>query len=204
MQAESSFGSAAILAGGRSLRMGFDKQLITVNETRLFEHIYKNLGGHFSDLMVVTYHPEFYLDYPVRTVRDIYEGSGPLAGIHSALLSARSRYVYVVACDMPNFNPAYAAYMEKQLRRHEPCACVTEKGGWIEPFHAYYSVNCLPLIEDELANSKTSIRYFLDKTDMLRIPEAKAREFSPDWSMFLNINTKELYDQYISGSQAIS
>lgn len=198
MEGEKYFGSAAILAGGQSLRMGFDKQLINFREKPLFEHILRSLSPHFSDLMVVTYRPELYADYPVRPVQDFYGSSGPLAGIHSALCHAKSSYVYLVACDMPYFDSAYAKYMEKQIERYRyrHDACITRKGGWIEPFHGYYSKGCLPVIEEDLSCSKTSIRYFLNKVDVHYVPESKARQYSPDWSLFLNINTKELYEEY--------
>lgn len=196
---EIKFGSAAILAGGRSLRMGFDKQLLTVNQQHLFESLCHCLQKRFDDIIVNTYRPELYVDYPVRTVRDVFSGLGPLAGIHRALTACRSQYVYIIACDMPNIHLDYVDYMEQLIsRQNDPDACVTKRGDWIEPFNAFYSKNCLPVIEEDLLNNKTSIRYFLKKVNTLEIEEKKAREFSPNWSMFLNLNTKESYQKYVN------
>ena len=195
--AEKLFGTAAVLAGGRSVRMGFDKQLLTINERRLFDIIYNTLSAKFEDIIVCTYHPNLYKGYSLRTVSDQYCNSGPLSGIHSALSASESRYVYVIACDMPNINMPYIEYMEQLIKDNGcPDACITQKLNWIEPFNAYYSKSCLPVIEDDLLNGKTSIRYFLQKVNTLEIKEEKAREFSENWSMFLNINTRENYEEY--------
>lgn len=194
---EKKFGSAAILAGGRSERMGFDKQLLTVNKQRLIEIIYHSLEKKFDDIIAVTYKPELYAGYPVRTKQDLYPNSGPLAGIHSALSAARSQYVYIIACDMPCINQDYITYMQQLIiHNNYPDACITKKGDWIEPFNAFYSRSCLPVIEADLMDNKTSIRYFLNKVNTLEIEEEKAREFSTNWSMFLNLNTKENYEAY--------
>lgn len=195
--AENVFGTAAILAGGRSVRMGFDKQLLTINERRLFDIIYNTLTLKFKDIIVCTYRPNLYNGYSIRTIRDQYRNSGPLSGIHSALKASKSHYVYIIACDMPNINMPYIDYMEQLIKGNDcPDACITQKYNWIEPFNAYYSKSCLPVIEDDLLNGKTSIRYFLQKVRTLEIKEEKAREFSENWSMFLNLNTRENYEEY--------
>ena len=38
------FASAALLAGGKSLRMGFDKQLFHVRKDRLFAHLLRKIN----------------------------------------------------------------------------------------------------------------------------------------------------------------
>lgn len=198
--AEKLFGSAAVLAGGLSKRMGFDKQLLMINEKRLFDQIYNTLSEQFNDIIVNTYRPDFYIDYPVRTVQDFFPNMGPLAGIHCSLKSSDSKYVYIIACDMPHINLSYVNYMKEIIinEKNNLDACVTKIGNWIEPFNAFYSKNCLPVIEKDLMENKTSIRYFLKKVNTLEIFENKAREFSPDWSMFQNLNTKQLYEDYLN------
>ena len=52
------FGSAIILAGGKSTRMGFDKQLLRLRERSLIEGLIRRLGGSFHETIVVTNRPE--------------------------------------------------------------------------------------------------------------------------------------------------
>ncbi|MBE6033030.1 MAG: molybdenum cofactor guanylyltransferase [Firmicutes bacterium] len=192
------FGSAVILAGGYSTRMGFDKQLIMINERRLFDSLYEILSPVFDHLMVSTYHPEYYTEADVEIVDDIFPHKGPLSGLHSALTHAKSRYVYAIACDMPIFNYDYIDYLKQEIVKTEPDACVTQKGDWIEPFHAFYSTSCLPLFEEILTRDKTSVCNAVRQTNLLKIPEEKALEFTPDWSLFMNLNTPDILETYLN------
>lgn len=46
------FKSAVILAGGKSTRMGFDKQLLELEGRKITEELIAKLKGRFSDVMV--------------------------------------------------------------------------------------------------------------------------------------------------------
>ena len=54
------FGTAAILAGGRSSRMGFDKQLLMEDERLILETVIETLRQEFSDILIVTAKPHLY------------------------------------------------------------------------------------------------------------------------------------------------
>ena len=187
----SDFMSAALLAGGSSQRMGFDKQFFHIYKGRLFEHILPKLSSLFEDVMIVTGQPELYTNTNIRTVADEIPGFGPLSGIHAAVKKSISKYVYVLACDMPVINGCYIDYMIDLLNKHAADACVTRKGSRIEPFHAFYGKKSLPVIEADLLEGKASILYLLEKINTYYIPESEAQRFTPDWSLFSNLNTPE-------------
>ena len=189
----SAFAAVAMLAGGKSRRMGFDKQLLHVYKNRLFAQLLPTLRGRFEDVIVVTGQPEMYRDMGVRPISDVIPGLGPLSGIHAALKEAKSEYVYIIACDMPKIDLSYMDYMIKMLAQSTADACVTRKGDLVEPFHAFYGKRALPTIEAHLLAGKNSIYYLLQKIDTLYIPEVEARRFTPDWSLFCNLNTREDY-----------
>ena len=63
------FGTAAILAGGKSSRMGFDKQLLMENDKRILEQVIETLKEEFSDVKFVVYGP---FDAPIYKVKNIY------------------------------------------------------------------------------------------------------------------------------------
>ena len=191
------FGTAVILAGGKSTRMGFDKQLLKFNERRLIDNLRKKLSKEFEEIIVVTNKSEYYLGFSDKITKDIIEGKGPLSGIHSGLVGASSQYVYFVACDMPNIYLNYIRYMKEEIEDMEVKACVTKYGDWIEPFNAFYSKDMIVDIEKHLLNNEKSVNSLLKKLDIHYIEEVKAREFSPNWDMFLNLNTKEDLDNYL-------
>ena len=90
--------TAIILAGGKSTRMGFDKQLIKMGNITITEYIIKILKPLFENIIVVTNKLELYEDNNIVTAEDIYKGYGPIAGIHAGLLKSKSIYNYIIAC----------------------------------------------------------------------------------------------------------
>ena len=191
------FGTAVILAGGKSTRMGFDKQLLKIDERRLIDNLRNKLNKTFDEIIVVTNKSEYYLGFSDKITKDIIVGKGPLSGIHVGLVEANSHYVYFVACDMPNINMEYIDYMMKELENLEVKACVTRYGKWIEPFNAFYSKDMIWDIEQHLLQGARSVNSLLDKLEVHYIEEEMARTFSPNWDMFLNLNTKEDLEYFL-------
>lgn len=191
------FGTAVILAGGKSTRMGFDKQLLKINERRLIDSLKKKLKGEFNEIIVVTNKSEYYIGLTDKIIKDIIPNKGPLSGIHAGLVEASSKYVYFMACDMPNINLDYIKYMKKKLENVDVKACITKLGEWIEPFNAFYSKDMIKDIEEYLLQDRRSVNSLIRKLSICYIEEEEARKFSPNWDMFLNLNTKEELDDYL-------
>lgn len=190
------FGSAVILGGGKSSRMGFDKQFLKAEKHSILRLNGERLARIFDQLIVVTNTPEFYRDTPFTVVSDEIPNGGPLSGIHVGLKTARSRFVYLLACDMPYVNPDYIRFLQERVRDSSVAACVTRFGDWIEPFNAFYSRDLVPEIEDYLIKGRKSVFHFLQQFDVLYIEEKEALQFSPDWRMFLNLNTREEFEAW--------
>lgn len=203
------FRSAAVLAGGASERMGGrDKQFLDAGGEPLAFRILRDLGAVFPELLVVTNRSERYRDYPgaVRAFPDRIPGFGPLSGLHAALSVSSSPWTYVVACDTPEFDPAWAAVLSEAVLREEaegrrPLAAAAAFGVHLEPFHAFYSRDLLPHIEACLVRASApdrscSIASVLRGRPHLRIPEARVRAMYPDWRPFRNINTPEDWESY--------
>lgn len=190
------FGSAVILAGGKSSRMGFDKQLLQVKKNHLLRQHGQTLSAIFDQIIVVTNTPDMYKGSPFTLVHDEFCGKGPLGGLHIGLKAALSSYVYLLACDMPFIHLDFILYMQKYLREAGGDACVTRFGTHIEPFNAFYSRGIIKDIEAYLCSGKTSLYQFLRLVNTLYVPESEARYFSPDWSMFANLNTRQEFEQW--------
>lgn len=187
--------TAIILAGGKSSRMGFDKQYLKLRDKYVIEMIIEKLEGIFKEIIIVTNKPERYEKYGCKLAEDEVKGFGPLAGIHAGLKSSMSMHNYIVACDMPFINTDYLKYMMELIDSYvdKPDAVITRLGEWIEPFNAFYSQSLLPKIEASIKAGKRQINLLLKDSKVIYINEEKAREFSPDWDMFTNINTIKDY-----------
>lgn len=188
------FGTAIILAGGKSSRMGFDKQFLKIDKRRLMDSIISKLEKEFDEIIIVTNKPEHYIGLGHKITVDILKNKGPLGGIHAGLNISSSKYSLVMACDMPNANLDYIRYMKSHVKGD---GCTTKFQDWIEPFCSFYSRDIIPDIEKYLKTRKRSINHLLQELDINYIEENIARGFSPNWDMFLNLNTKEDLDEYL-------
>jgi molybdopterin-guanine dinucleotide biosynthesis protein A len=192
--------TAVILAGGKSQRMGFDKQFLRINEKNLMRILISKLRKQFKEIIVVTNKPEGYVGLCDKIVSDEIVGLGPLSGIHIGLKASSSKYAYFLACDMPNINFEYIDYMKNKIRNSDYDVCITRFGEWIEPFNAFYSKNIVDKIEDHLLCGKRSIYSLIKGLNTCFISEEEARRFSPNWEMFCNLNTEEDLEQYIKNA----
>lgn len=183
------FDTAIILAGGKSSRMGFDKQFLRLNEIRLMDIAASKLKQIFNQIIIVTNKPEEYENTPYTITEDIIPGKGPLSGIHAGLSISMSRYAYVIACDMPNIDLDYIQFMKTKVLDSD--GCVTRYKDTIEPFNGFYSIDLIKGIEDYLNENRKSAVGFISESGFIYIDEEKAREYSPNWDMFANLNTVE-------------
>jgi molybdopterin-guanine dinucleotide biosynthesis protein A len=192
------FGSAVILAGGLSRRMGFDKQFLEIGDTVLSRYLASALFAEFDEVIIVTNRPDCYDDPCLRIISDIIPGRGPLSGIHAGLSTASSDYVYLLACDMPNLSFEYIRYLKSRLSDGTHDACVTRSGEWIEPFHAFYSREMIRHIEDYLNQDRRSVFPLLRTLNTLYIGEEEALPFNPEGRLFANLNTRQEVESFLS------
>ncbi len=204
------FRAAAVLAGGASERMaGRDKQFLDVGGEPLAFRILRRLSAVFRDLAVVTNRPEGYRDFPgsLSVFPDLLPGFGPLSGLHAALSRSTSPWLYLVACDTPEFDPRWPSILARIIVLEEdsgrrPLAAVAAYGRHMEPFHGFYSRDLVPYIEQRISGGvsperRESIASVLAGLPHIRIPEARVRELFPDWGLFRNINTPDDWNSYM-------
>jgi len=194
------FGTAAILAGGKSSRMGFDKQLLMENDRRILEQVVETLREEFPDIIVVTARPELYEGMDVRLLGDEYQGKGPLAGVHAALHNARSRYVYFLACDMPVVCLPFVRHMKERLCDTGADICVGQMNDRLEPFNTFYSRDLLPEVTRRLETGNTSLFRFIYGSRYCVIPQEDAAQFDKELHMFTNINTRSEFEKYLGSA----
>jgi molybdopterin-guanine dinucleotide biosynthesis protein A len=147
--------SAAILAGGKSSRMGQDKSLLPVSGKPLIRHIYEQLSSRFDEILISTNEPENHAFLGVRTVPDRVPGKGPLMGIASAVDAARHERVFVTACDIPVIDHETIARM-LVLAENFDCVIPMSPNGH-EPLFAVYRKSAVPAMHDVLGTGERRI-----------------------------------------------
>ena len=183
--------TSIVLAGGKSSRLGRDKAFETLGGKNLIGHVIHSLAPLSSEVIVVTAQDEKSLQIPhhfsIRKAVDLYPGCGPLAGIHSGLVSASSFYSLVVACDMPFLDQSLLQYLINLAHGFDVVMPSVE--GLMEPLHAVYSKDCLPHIERILKDGGRSVKDVLHQVNVRYVEREEIERFDPTHLSFLNMNT---------------
>jgi molybdopterin-guanine dinucleotide biosynthesis protein A len=157
--------SALILAGGKATRFGgVAKHELVVEGRTIFERQVAVLAPRVAEILVSlgssTRSAPDIAGASIRTVRDAYEGIGPLAGIAAGLAACRTPWLLVVAGDMPYIS---AALIDQLIARAhssvDPHAAdsVDAVGiridGLPEPLVCVLHTRALPIVERRIAGS---------------------------------------------------
>lgn len=125
-----------VLAGGSSTRFGSDKLVAPYRGQPLLHHAALRLGEVCDEVVVVRPPGVDGTDLPpgIRTTNDLTAGEGPLAGLHTGLMSAvRADVVVVVGGDMPDLRVAVVREMLRVLEEAEVDAVVLAGDGRPRP-----------------------------------------------------------------------
>lgn len=181
-----------VLAGGKGLRLGYEKALETVGNKSLIQWVVFSLSFFNSDIIIVTAAKQFFpqfIDYPkLRIVTDAYPDKGPLGGIYTGLAASDSFYNLVVACDMPFLNQALLDYMIQISANFD--LVVPRLGNMVEPLHAVYSKGCLAPVECLLKQGNLSVRELFTLVKVRYVEATEINRFDPKHLSFFNVNTE--------------
>ncbi len=181
--------NVAILAGGRSSRMGTDKSFILLRNKPLFEHVLARVTPLALPILLITNSPEKYANYNLPTVADLLPGQGSLGGLYTALTSSSTDYTLCIACDMPFLN---TLLLKSLIERRVGWDVVVPRiAGFPEALHAVYSKACLEPIRHHLATGQLKASGFYDHVKTLYVEEAEIRRIDPDLRSFINVNTPD-------------
>lgn len=183
--------AALILAGGKSRRFGQDKTQLIFDGATLAERAAANLRPLFDEILIAGSAEKFRIP-GTRAVPDLYADAGPLAGIHSGLVHAGRDALFVLACDMPNFDALLCRRLVEGSAGYD--IFIPRVGENVEPLFGVYRKSVLPALEDLLKNGQYRVRglFPLVKTGFLPVSAAPG-EASP----FFNINTAEDYEALV-------
>lgn len=192
--------SIIILAGGKSSRIGLDKDKghMPLSGTNLIDQVISNiisLEGISEQDIIIVGPKEKFLNYKYkRVIEDIFPEKGPLSGIFSGLKYSTTFYNLVIGYDMPFIETKLIEYMI-QNRNSYDLVLPTHSGGLWEPLCAIYSKNCLEIIEKNLKNDKLAIRYIFPFLKIRWIREEEIKRFDPELNSFFNINLMSDFNQ---------
>jgi molybdopterin-guanine dinucleotide biosynthesis protein A len=185
--------SAALIAGGKSTRMGHDKALLQFEGGPLWQRQVCLLESLQPTEILLNGRPEqTYLkecSYPF--IQDQWLDAGPLAGLTSVLQAARSARVLVLAVDLPKMPAACLKALLDASDNHVGAVYASSNG--TEPLAAVYPKSALPKLLDALQQGQFRLQEIvqtLAEVGLMRIltlPDSSA----PD---FINVNTPAAWE----------
>jgi len=185
--------TAVVLAGGRSMRMGVDKTLLSVDGRPLVARVVDAVGEICKHTLVVTNRPESLddveLDAAVTVLTDEVPYQGPLGGLVTALKEAPDEWVLAVAADMPYVSPAVVTALWEARGEADAVLPVTPEGP--EPLLALYSRTCLPAARKVLSTGRRRLVAIFADLEVVEVPIDSLRSVDPGLRSFLNVNTPE-------------
>jgi molybdopterin-guanine dinucleotide biosynthesis protein A len=179
--------TGAILAGGKSSRMGQDKALLVYDGKPFIQHIAETLLQVFPQVIIVSDKTEGRAFLGVPVYADIFHDSGPLGGIHSALAHATTSYVFVTSCDTPFVNTSLIHKLCAEA--HPDNITIPTDGKHSQPLIGIYPSSFLHILHNDLVAEKTKVSEFF----------ARNRQFVSTFvlpqyeQMLTNINTPADY-----------
>jgi molybdopterin-guanine dinucleotide biosynthesis protein A len=186
--------SLVILAGGRSRRMGHDKATLPAGDGTLIEHLARRLAPVVDETIIAggSVDPPF---EGARVVADHQPGLGPLAGMLGGFAAAKRRHVWVVACDLPDVEPALGGVLLALAGDYE--AVVPRPDQEPEGACALYVRELAPRIERLLESGQRSIKSLLDCSTVRYVASDELRAVDPELRSFRNVNTPADYEAWL-------
>lgn len=181
--------SAAILAGGSSLRFGgITKPNLIIGGMTIISRIISTVKDLFDEIIIVTNKSDDFTYIPdCKIVKDIFIGAGPMGGIHAALVASANNILFVFAGDMPFIDKHLINKQIRTFLNEQHDILVPSRGGLMEPLHAIYRKNIIKTFELFITERKNySIRDLIRESDTgyFEIPESQTIRVA-----FTNINS---------------
>lgn len=185
--------TAAVLAGGRSQRMGVDKTLLPFDGEPLVRRVTELAAQVCGNVMVVTNRPDAIADAglpaSVRVLTDEVAYQGPLGGLVTALDNAEDEWVLALAADMPWLEPRVIHALWDARDGAQVVLPTSEKGP--EPLLALYHKSCLPEARRVLESGRRRVVAILPRVKTVEVSLDTLRMVDPGLRSLVNVNTPE-------------
>ncbi len=178
----------AILAGGKSSRMGTNKALVKLNGKTLIERMVEKVDYSVAKPIIITNTPEDFNFLELPSFPDVIKNVGPLGGIYTALKYCNSAHCLIIACDLPFLTKEHIRLLYEQGSTYDVLAF--DAGNGVEPLCAVYSKNCLPKIKNQIDKGNFRVTDFFSSVNTRVINMNHIKQIFRS-NMFFNINTPE-------------
>lgn len=185
--------TAAILAGGKSRRMGSPKALLPYRGKPLAQHLLDALAPHVAEVVLAgTPEPDLYRDLSCRVLADPLPDSGPLGGMLAVMEYSPAPLVLCVPCDGVVLPADFVSRLMAALESKR-----------VNLVYAKDSEREQPLYVLARTSLRDSLREYLDAggrkvIDWFATQHYAVVDFSAHGFVFSNLNHPDDWQQFVS------
>jgi molybdopterin-guanine dinucleotide biosynthesis protein A len=190
--------TGALLAGGRSSRMGSDKSLITLGGKPLIERVIARLRPQVHRILISRNdEPERFAAYCLPVVADAHaEREGPLAGLSAALHWAqretpRAAFLATVPVDAPFIPADLVQRLWKALEQAGASCAIAQSGGRHHPVFGLWRLDLAAAADAALKEGVRAMHRFAEMQGSAVVDFAIERIGSVAVDPFFNLNTPD-------------
>jgi len=158
----------AILAGGKSSRMGQNKALLNLNGKSFIHSIASVLRQVFRDVIIISDHAEPCRSLGLPVYPDIIKNCGPLSGVHSAFVHSSAPEIFVTSCDIPFISKELVEYIVDFDSKAD--VSIPFMNGKLHPLCALYTWKCFSFVEKNLKNKRFRLMDILKDLQVTVVP----------------------------------
>lgn len=186
--------TGVILAGGQSRRFGSNKALATWGDSTLIETICRTFHSVFDANVIVVKDKMELASIPSRhfpIVEDHFKEQHALGGIVTALKAAKTKHVFIAACDTPLIQPEL---LQLLCSRHvDSLATIPVWSGQAQPLSAVYSTRALPALCACIDKKQLKLQKAVEALHPNWISDAELRWAGVNGWSFFDLDTQEDY-----------
>jgi molybdopterin-guanine dinucleotide biosynthesis protein A len=183
--------TGAVLAGGRSRRLGRDKARHLLNGRPLAQWVMAAVSPLVDESWLITNQPLEHLGLGFPLLIDVMPGRGALGGLLSVMLVARGTHILLSACDTPFLQPALLQAMITQTRQGNQDAVVCRSSRGLEPLPGVFSCRLLQRLQAQVQGDDLRLRTLLDSCRTKVLPPEEVACYDESELSFFNINTDQ-------------
>lgn len=185
--------AAAILAGGKATRLaGADKAALLVGGARIIDRQLALLRQVADPVFIVSGYAARFAGLGAAVVADLMPDTGPLGGIHAALVYSPHPRTLIVACDLPFLT---LPLLHRLVRPSDADLVIPRSATGYEPLCAIWTTACAEPVRRRIQAG--------DRKASLLVADVRSEEIGPEFlagcdphgRLFLNVNTPHEYER---------
>ena len=190
---------AFILIGGRSSRLGRDKAIAEIGGMTLAERAFKTTTEAFPNsrvTFVAANEAQFGVDAIAvggAFIFDLIPDRGPLGGMHAALAYARTRWLFVLACDYPFVTSELIRFLAGKISDNCGAVVPEQDDGRLQPLCAFYKTEAArPVVQETIDRPRVPppMNEIVKELEPCVVSFAESSHLPGASDFFVNVNTQ--------------